>query len=519
MLQCLLKVLYGVLLLQGSDLECLNLLPLETELQRVHLKSGMQALIREKDSSVTSLRVICTKAPEQSILYSVDSEEMPLSQIDEFFANCKTQCPLDASRKQMAVVAVGNFLAEEVQNIIAKYFDDETAIKPLDSHAPITIYMQEGSKMIFQVDYRFPQIAVQTKEDLSQWWTYLLAHHLFEQRLERNVRACQAVWIHPREQFLKVVPGAFLIDEKKAGNLLAFVLFEVEKMKEKGFYEGEFAEIKQALKGKLQLLQSSDSSSALASYYVEQLENEGILDFSSFLENSLDVLEGITLQDAQSVTAQVFVDSNRVIQVGCPSASGKAWTVQGVEDIVKRASFAAEYARFAEGQEEASAEEELEEPMLVRQKDPTGSSQQVNTGAFYHLSLSDHDKSLIRSIITTVAEKSVMALPFKKSELEKKGKEVDSHVHPLRFLGYIIGDDHLKNCLREIRRSSFKWNGFLHGSSSLKGFVGNMRKESQHNNVRQYIPGFCESIRENEHEVMKYVNAHDWEGLVKYLIR
>lgn len=397
-----------------------------------------------------------------------------------------------------------------------KHCEDEAFLKPFESLAPIAIYDHPGSKMMIQIDYVFPKIVVNTFEDLKQWWVSLLAHQLLQQRLERNIKACRGTWVHPKPQLLQVVPGVFLVEEKKAASFLGFLMFQIEQIKDKGFHEGEFVEIKRFFHHQLQWLGSNRVKKA--EVYSEQLTSleEEMRACPSFFETSEDLLGQIAFDDVQNVSYDVLSDDEHLrIQVGLPAGLEHPWTVQSVKKILKKATFAADYARFM--QEKEVEEDLIEEPCTNLVSD--ANVQQVNVNAFYQLPLSDHDKSLIRSIITTVANKSVMALPFKKGGLEKKGKQVDAHVHPLRFLGYIISEHQLKNCLREIRRSSFKWDGFLYGSSSLKGFVGNMKKESQRHNVKQYIPGFCECVHESEKDVMKYVDAHDWEGLVKFLIR
>ena len=131
---------------------------------------------------------------------------------------------------------------------------------------------------------------------------------------------------------------------------------------------------------------------------------------------------------------------------------------------------------------------------------------------FHQLHLSESDRGNIHSIISTVADKNIVELVFKKRELEKKGKKID-HVHPLRFIGYIIADHHLHKCLREIKNSSFKWDNVI------GGFSKKMKEESSRNNIMMYVPGFSGMLDVDPNQVTAFIERHDWAGLVRFLIK
>ncbi len=130
---------------------------------------------------------------------------------------------------------------------------------------------------------------------------------------------------------------------------------------------------------------------------------------------------------------------------------------------------------------------------------------------FYQLPLVDWEMKTIHKIIDTMAEKNVFQLALEKSSMEKKGKKI-RHVHPLRFVGYVYGDGHLKRCMHEIKKSYFKWHSFL------DGFGEKMHEEYRANNLAQYVPGFSQSLGVNQDSVMQYINDKDWEGLLKFLL-
>src|SRR3990167_2482367 len=66
------------------------------------------------------------------------------------------------------------------------------------------------------------------------------------------------------------------------------------------------------------------------------------------------------------------------------------------------------------------------------------------------------EKETITDIFTTMAEKSVPSLIFESFRLKKLGDRIH-HLPPLQFLGYIMTDPRLKDCIRIIQKSFFKW--------------------------------------------------------------
>lgn len=147
----------------------------------------------------------------------------------------------------------------------------------------------------------------------------------------------------------------------------------------------------------------------------------------------------------------------------------------------------------------------------VVEPEATEAKTQASASAYDTLPISVVEKQKIHAILTTMAENNVFKLLFQKKQLEKWGREIH-HVHPVRFLGSVFSDPRLVNCMFEIRRSGFKWDGFI------EGFSQRFLAELKRGNVNQYIPGFSASLHLNERDVMAYVNFKDFEGLVLYLM-
>ena len=110
-----------------------------------------------------------------------------------------------------------------------------------------------------------------------------------------------------------------------------------------------------------------------------------------------------------------------------------------------------------------------------------------------------------------MADKNLIQLVFEKNAIEKKGKKIN-HVHPLRFMGYILSNPELKSDVRAIKKSSFKWDAFV------DGFAKRMKEELSHENVYQHIPGFAMEIGTTAKHVEEYVRKKDFEGLIRSLL-
>lgn len=131
--------------------------------------------------------------------------------------------------------------------------------------------------------------------------------------------------------------------------------------------------------------------------------------------------------------------------------------------------------------------------------------------AYYELSLPDHERKLIHELVRNMAEKSIWGLLFKKREMERLGKRVN-HVHPMRFIGYILADPRLKRYLKEVSTSSFKWDHFI------DGFSKRMKEEAAHDNVMRYIPGMAHALKFDPTRMTHFIRDKDYDGLVKAIL-
>jgi len=127
------------------------------------------------------------------------------------------------------------------------------------------------------------------------------------------------------------------------------------------------------------------------------------------------------------------------------------------------------------------------------------------------LPITVEEKQKIGRILSTMAENNVFKLLFEKKYLERLGREVN-HVHPVRFIGTVFSDPRLVHCMFQIRRSGFKWDGFI------DGFRERFMEEVRANNVDKYLPGLAKALNVSAEDLQAYAHYKDVEGLVLYLM-
>ncbi|MBS0624082.1 MAG: hypothetical protein JSS62_05615 [Verrucomicrobia bacterium] len=164
------------------------------------------------------------------------------------------------------------------------------------------------------------------------------------------------------------------------------------------------------------------------------------------------------------------------------------------------------------------------EPFLVQQEvvllevsdqsglDSSFQSMPLDSPRDYRRPVSQEEQHDIHFIVTTLANRSLVAIGFSKAELEKAGARVD-HVHPLRLLIAIFTDEELKVGIRNMRGKGWVWNQFI---GNLK-YVLNSEK-SLGNVTDEYICDFAQTVGISADLLFPYVDVNNWEGMVDSLI-
>lgn len=467
--------------------------------------------------------------------------------------------------REIAIVAVGDFPVKEMQNLIEKHFSGlQLAYQTFAPEDPIRIGIDpEMPKVALSLSYPTTSQSIQTYSDLKEAWKALLVQDLFQQRLEHCSRGLEEVWVHPHPRFFYPVNGYSLVSHEGCENLLTFFLWQVESIRASGFYQDEFYIAKRKLLDQLQYLASQSAlpdDALLASYFADQfLLGKHCFCLQSFMDASVQLVDEIKIQDLFPHIDSFLLEKNRSIQIAYPAlVRAEPLTKDHIEEMIERVASLASFYRDSEIPEDeiwtfdtkadpslsvhlvetregaspliwfANDDEregfQLAKSYELRVVEPTDSFYRLPltekekriivlpvvepTDPFYQLPLTEREKRIIHVVITTIAEKNILQLAFIKRSMERKGKRIE-HIHPMRFMGYILSSSELRSCLRIIKKSTFKWDAFV------AGFSKRMKEEYANNNVYIHIPGFSQQIGGNPEVVTRYIQRKDWEGLVK----
>ena len=131
--------------------------------------------------------------------------------------------------------------------------------------------------------------------------------------------------------------------------------------------------------------------------------------------------------------------------------------------------------------------------------------------AYKDLVCTEQDKANIVEIISVIADNSKFSLLLKQNHLKNLGSQVN-HVHPLKFLSVALSSEYLKSCLIQIFDDYFKRNGFMDGLGP------SLTREAEKGKLETYLPAFSQDVGVPVDMMLPYIQARDWEGLVRYLM-
>lgn len=124
----------------------------------------------------------------------------------------------------------------------------------------------------------------------------------------------------------------------------------------------------------------------------------------------------------------------------------------------------------------------------------------------------EQDRANIHEIISTVAEKNKLSLLFQQNYLREKGAQIN-HVHPLRFLGVIFSDPHLKTCMFYI------WDDYFKRNSFMADLAAALTREADKGKLHPYLSDFAKEIRLPPEALKSYFDSREWENFVLFLIQ
>ncbi len=121
----------------------------------------------------------------------------------------------------------------------------------------------------------------------------------------------------------------------------------------------------------------------------------------------------------------------------------------------------------------------------------------------------------ISFIINTLAYKSLASVFCKKKKLEEAGDRIN-HLHPLRFLLFILSDPKLNAGLRAIYSRDLLWSSFVGGTYT------SLKEESDRGNMHEEcVSDFCSQLSINDpdvqFEIAQALQAQSWDVFMKLL--
>ncbi len=462
---------------------------------------GEISLILEESTQEMALRfVIEEQGPDFSSEILVLDQPKNQEEVSIFLQKCKSYIETTGSYRA-AFVAIGCSLVEQLQRWV------EESVRQTEEKAPDLKNIVFGSSSLqvrsspeikdpsLLVSYGFILPKMKTSRDLRKLWSLALVEYMTTKRLQDQKIQC-----HKAKEFSK-----FLLPEKSITYQLKYVESEkgfkaflkvMQEIKQVGFTLEELNEARQSFHNKLGDLQQTQPGKGLiveASFHAEGfLRNMGLLSYGYFLESAATLIDSITPVDIAITLNDCYGDAKRhIVLLTNPSQS------DAMEICVQKELDESNQLRI-ERVETHMATELLIDPEMSHR-------------LFTELEITEHDKELIFKIIDTMARDNVIKLGLKRRSMERKGRKV-RHVHPLKFLGHIFADPHLHQCMREVHRSHFKWNGFIDG---LKDRI---KEESSRGNLLPYVPAFAKQTNRDGDKIAHYIERRDWEGLVRYLL-
>lgn len=495
----------------------LSMIPVVLSASLTPLNDHIIAYVQENNSPAqgASFRLMISKHSDETAVVALDTTLDRLSEIDLFFAHCQQQIGHHLNHVDLAhpmvMVAVGDFDSSEMTRWIQERLDPRFLNSSKESSSP-------RGRVELHIDY-----PVDKSCPLEDLWVNLFAQQLLQQRLERSTRLLNEHWVHPHPQFVSPVHGFASVDEKDYMNALSFLLWEVEQIKNEGFNLNEFLTLKATTLIHLTHLHANSypESPRLATFYTDMIAlRQKEMSYENFLIASTLLVPTIQFPEVQKAANRLLQDDNQFLHIRYPANMlAPRLTSQDLQHIK---------SKIAEMSQEPDWHEDSEDifllndpiiperrPLLIHNPFDVLPPEELETNPdgnpFLSLPLTEAEKETISFIITNMADKNIFELAFDKKKMEEKGKQIN-HVHPLRFIGYILSNHELKRALKKASKNSFKWDAFV------DGFVKRMKEEHAKNNLQPYLEGFAQQVDTMEEKVVYYFQRKDWEGLLTYLM-
>ena len=487
MRKCLLLLVLA-LMAQVQGLE----IPQQGNLHMETLDNGIKVWFQENPtpSYMVSLRSVW-KTDEGMTIDALDCpyDQDEIADFFEFTKDNQGPCP-----KDLGIIAVGDFDKNQMKTLVRNQFSDMKVWAEAKITAPIVIKSLDGNKATnLMLAYPTALQSLKTEEALKKQWEIYFLQKLVQGKFKECFKD---KWIDSVESRYLPQPacmGKVYCDGQDPLEMLVDFLIVVQDIRKTGFVDGRFKALKaEAQKSLLSMSRNSPGNNDLANYYAEQF-SYGVRcpPYSFFITTSMNLISEMELRDVNLLIDQFLKDNNRLVEMNLSS------TAQANEGQIMEVLGAFTADQF----------------VLAIREDTTGSERILNHAlAYIQLPLKPEESKVIGEIIEAIGNHGWLWLGMHQGELRDKEKRI-KHVHPMRFLGEVFSNTHLKSCMRQVEKDSLIWSNFL------KGLKPNMEKEYDRNNLFRHVEGFSQSVRADPEKVKVFIQKHDWSGLVKYLIQ
>jgi hypothetical protein len=475
-------------------------IPLEENLSISSLSNGIEVWLKPHalPTRTISCRVVA-KNPLESApqIFSLDC---PLDAFEDelpcFVDLCRESISNEAQCK-IAVVAVGDFEEKSLVKMLADAFEVFSERSVGSPTRMISVNPADSDMVYLSLSYSTSFEKIKTDQDLKKLWILYLLQTVVEEKFRKKIKDADGQWIQPvHAKYLLpyshcVARGKQPLNQEPHAMLKAF-LAAIQEVKSTGFSEQELSDAKAKLqKNLLNFYQQNPSSDTLADYLASHFGfGAGHPDYSIFMTLSMRAITEIQRADVAELLGTYFGDATRRVDVKFPQTVNiNETTIQMTLDAHKTDNVVLD----------------LDKNNLNKEN------------AYSQLPITDEEANMIYRIIDTLGTKKWWQLAFVQGELKDLGNKVQ-HIHPLRFLGTLFTDSHLKLCMRDIVESSVKWKGFMKGDGATPGFIAKCEKEFARDNFESYILSFCQAVKAHPDQVRTLVRNKEWENLVVYLI-
>lgn len=130
----------------------------------------------------------------------------------------------------------------------------------------------------------------------------------------------------------------------------------------------------------------------------------------------------------------------------------------------------------------------------------------------FTLSIDRNQARIVTEIVTTLGSQNLVALGLKRKHLSGLGQQLKG-LGVFHFLGYILTEPKLRKHMSAIKKSNFKWNGFV------SGIIPSLKIEAEKQAFTQNVQAFAKYLQIPSHGLEAKARSRDWDAFVAELVK